>query len=44
VGADGKEILLQPPSGDELPARGFDPGMETYQVGGRGAAPCVVGN
>lgn len=33
VGADGKEILLQPPSGDELPARGFDPGMETYQVG-----------
>jgi aconitate hydratase len=32
VGADGKEILLQPPSGDELPARGFDPGMETYQA------------
>jgi hypothetical protein len=32
VGADGKEILLQPPSGDELPPRGFDPGEETYQA------------
>jgi hypothetical protein len=32
VGADGKEILLQPPSGDELPPRGFDPGQETYQA------------
>ena len=27
-----KEILLQPPSGDELPPRGFDPGEETYQA------------
>ena len=26
VGADGKEILLEPPKGDELPAKGFDPG------------------
>ena len=32
VGADGKEILLSPPSGDELPARGFDAGEETYQA------------
>ena len=32
MGADGKEILLQPPSGDELPPRGFDPGEETYQA------------
>lgn len=40
VGADGKEILLQPPSGDELPSRGFDPGMETYQVGA--AAMCAA--
>ncbi len=28
---DGKEITLQPPSGDELPAKGFDPGSDTYQ-------------
>lgn len=26
VGADGKEIKLQPPTGDELPAKGFDAG------------------
>ena len=32
MGADGKEIMLQAPSGDELPPRGFDPGQETYQA------------
>ncbi|CAL8467085.1 g6621 [Coccomyxa elongata] len=32
VGADGKEIKLQPPTGDELPAKGFDAGVETYQA------------
>ena len=26
VGADGKEIFLDPPQGVELPAKGFDPG------------------
>lgn len=26
VGADGKEIMLEPPQGDELPANGFDGG------------------
>ncbi len=26
VGADGKEIRLEPPRGDELPPKGFDPG------------------
>lgn len=26
VGADGKEIFLDPPTGVELPAKGFDPG------------------
>ena len=26
VGADGKEIKLHAPTGDELPSRGFDPG------------------
>ena len=29
--ADGKEITLSPPTGDELPAKGFDPGSDTYQ-------------
>lgn len=32
VGADGKEILLKPPTGDGLPAKGFDRGTETYQA------------
>ena len=32
VGADGTEIMLSPPEGDELPARGYDPGEETYQA------------
>jgi hypothetical protein len=32
VGADGKELLLETPHGDELPQRGFDPGQETYQA------------
>ncbi|MEW5312386.1 MAG: hypothetical protein WDW38_004025 [Sanguina aurantia] len=32
VGADGKEILLESPNGEELPARGFDAGAETYQA------------
>lgn len=26
VGADGTEIMLQPPTGDELPPKGFDRG------------------
>lgn len=29
---DGKEFKLQPPSGDGLPTRGYDPGMDTYQA------------
>jgi aconitate hydratase len=32
VGADGKEFLLKPPSGDGLPVRGYDPGENTYQA------------
>lgn len=32
IGSDGQEIMLKPPTGDELPARGFDPGQETYQA------------
>ncbi|CAF2454542.1 unnamed protein product [Rotaria sp. Silwood2] len=29
--ADGSKFKLKPPSGDHLPARGFDPGVDTYQ-------------
>lgn len=29
---DGNEFKLAPPSGDGLPANGFDPGMDTYQA------------
>ncbi|XP_076033676.1 aconitate hydratase, mitochondrial-like [Oratosquilla oratoria] len=31
VGQDGKEFKLSDPFADELPARGFDPGEDTYQ-------------
>ena len=29
---DGTKFKLDAPSGDELPARGFDPGVDTYQA------------
>jgi len=32
TGADGKKFKLQPPNGDTLPQRGFDPGQDTYQA------------
>ncbi|GMH37914.1 hypothetical protein BSKO_05798 [Bryopsis sp. KO-2023] len=32
VGADGNEMMLQPPTGDELPPNGFDAGEETFQA------------
>lgn len=31
TGKDGKTFKLTPPTGDELPARGFDPGVDTYK-------------
>jgi aconitate hydratase len=31
-GADGKEFKLKEPTGEALPARGFDPGEDTYQA------------
>lgn len=31
TGKDGNSFKLKPPVGDELPARGFDPGVDTYQ-------------
>eukprot|EP00894_Picocystis_sp_ML_P001545 jgi/Pico_ML_1/52062/g2830.t1 len=32
VGADGKEVMLESPYGDELPSKGFDPGENTFQA------------
>ncbi|GME35436.1 Aconitase A/isopropylmalate dehydratase small subunit swivel [Neofusicoccum parvum] len=32
TGADGKEFMLKEPTGDGLPAQGFDPGRNTYQA------------
>lgn len=32
VGADGKEVMLESPYGDELPSKGFDPGEDTFQA------------
>jgi aconitate hydratase len=29
--ADGSEFKLKPPTGDNLPSKGFDPGVDTYQ-------------
>lgn len=31
-GADGKEFLLKPPTGDGLPTKGYDAGENTYQA------------
>nr|BAN21265.1 aconitase, mitochondrial [Riptortus pedestris] len=31
-GADGSEFKLSDPFGDELPVKGFDPGVDTYQA------------
>jgi len=36
--ADGSTFKLDPPSGDQLPATGFDPGEDTYQAPGGGAS------
>jgi aconitate hydratase len=32
LGADGATFKLQPPSGDQLPRKAFDPGANTYQA------------
>lgn len=32
TGSDGKKFKLEPPSGDELPKSGFDPGQDTFQA------------
>ena len=28
----GSKFKLDPPNGDELPSKGFDPGVDTYQA------------
>lgn len=33
IGADGTEITLNPPAGDELPSKGFDPGHQCRECG-----------
>ena len=42
VGKNGEEIQLRPPEGDDLPARGYDPGQETYQAPAGGSVEVVV--
>lgn len=42
VGADGREIMLSPPEGDELPSKGYDPGVETYQAPKGATADVIV--
>jgi aconitate hydratase len=42
VGADGQEVALAPPTGDELPSRGFDPGADTYQAPAADASASAV--
>eukprot|EP00210_Caulerpa_lentillifera_P004098 g3909.t1 len=32
IGADGTEVTLTPPTGEELPSRGFDAGEDTFQM------------
>jgi len=40
--ADGSQFKLEAPTGDELPARGFDPGEDTYQAPGADGSKVVV--
>ena len=34
--ADGTEVLLDPPVGEVLPAKGYDPGVDTFTAAARG--------
>lgn len=40
-GTDGKEFKLDPPFADELPAKGFDPGSDTYAAPGKVITKCL---
>jgi len=39
---DGKQFQLTAPSGDELPSKGFDPGVDTYQPPAKDASKVSV--
>lgn len=32
ISSTGKKFKFESPTGDELPAKGFDPGQDTYQA------------
>ena len=38
IGADNTELILEPPSGEELPERGFARGADLYRAPEAGAA------
>ncbi|EGC34887.1 aconitate hydratase [Dictyostelium purpureum] len=42
VDKDGNKFKLQPPTGDELPSRGFDAGENTYQPPSKDGSSVVV--
>jgi len=42
VGSDGVKFKFDPPSGDELPQRGYDPGENTYVAPQKGSKTKVV--
>jgi len=42
TGKNGEKFQLKPPTGDELPARGFDPGQDTYQPPAKDGAKVEV--
>ncbi len=42
VGEDGAEFVLKPPSGDEMPPRGYDPGEDTFQQPPKDGSGVVV--
>lgn len=41
-GADGKEFKLESPNGEELPSKGFDPGMDTFQPPSEDGSDMIV--
>eukprot|EP00794_Sanderia_malayensis_P009083 gene9083-10052_t len=42
TGKDGEKFKLDSPYGDELPEKGFDPGMDTYQEPPVDSSSCTV--
>lgn len=42
TGADGKNFKLDPPSGEDLPPRGYDAGQDTYQAPAEDGSKIIV--